>query len=147
MQIMEAQLFQEMFLKIILDRSQFISKFVSLGEDAFSLSSNSTFYLLLPMVLHDCEKKLTVDWTLMRRCLSSPIFKGTAEIIMNDILPSDHFKLANGCMSRTDVVNSLVHVPHKEEFCFVTNIVDEKNGYSPYRDSDDMSFMEHFINR
>ncbi|GLU01387.1 hypothetical protein SLE2022_186970 [Rubroshorea leprosula] len=146
-EIMEAQLFQEMFLKVILDRSQFMSEFVPLGKDAFSMSSNSTFYLLLPMVLHDCEKKLTVDWTMIRRCLSSPIFKSPAEIIMNEIPPSDCLELANGCRSRTDVVNSLVHVPHKEEFCFVTDIVNEKNGYSPYKDSEAANFVEHFINR
>lgn len=145
-EIMEAQHFQEMFLKIILDRSQFIPEFVPLGS--FSISSNSTFYLLLPVIVHDLENKVTADWIFMRRCLASPIFRTPVKVLKNEILSSNVcLELGNGCWSISDIMNSLVYVPHKKAFCFITNIADGKNGYSRYKDSETLRFTEYFVNK
>ncbi|XP_077222093.1 endoribonuclease Dicer homolog 4-like [Tasmannia lanceolata] len=62
-EITHAQNFQEMFLKIILDRSEFVSNFVPLGKKASSHLGSSTFYLLLPIWKHEHEDKMIVDWS------------------------------------------------------------------------------------
>ncbi|XVF48473.1 hypothetical protein PTKIN_Ptkin03bG0193100 [Pterospermum kingtungense] len=142
-EIVRAQHFQEMFFKVILDRTKLLSEFVPLGNKEF-LASSSTFYLLLPVILHNCDNKVTVDWGIIQRCLSSPLFKTPAEAVKNENFPSDIFlKLANGCRSIRDVENSLVYAPHKKAFYFITNIVHEKNGYSLYKDSGTLSHVEH----
>ncbi|XP_022729085.1 dicer-like protein 4 isoform X2 [Durio zibethinus] len=143
-EIMQAQHFQEMFLKVILDRSKLLSEFVPLGNNEFLASSSSTFYLLLPVILHNSENKVTVDWRIVQRCLSSPLFKTPAEAVKNENFRSDAcLQLANGCKSIRDVENSLVYAPHKKAFYFIANIVGEKNGYSLYRDSGTLSHVEH----
>lgn len=144
MQIMQAQHFQEMFFKVILDRSKFLSEYVPLGNNEVFASSSSTFYLLLPVILHNCENKVMVDWKIIKRCLSSPLFKTPAEAVENGNFPSGVcLELANGCRDVRDVKNSFVYAPHKVAFYFITNIVGEKNGYSPYRDSGTLSHVEH----
>ncbi|KAE8682671.1 Dicer-like protein 4 [Hibiscus syriacus] len=143
-EIMEALHFQEMFLKVILDRSKLLSEFVPLGNDDFLSSSSSTFYLLLPVILSNCENKVTVDWAIVQRCLSSPLFKTPVEAAKNEKFSSDVcLQLVNGCRSIRDIENSLVYAPHKAAFYFITNIVSEKNGYSPCRDSGTVNHVEH----
>ncbi|XVE71087.1 hypothetical protein DITRI_Ditri10aG0122200 [Diplodiscus trichospermus] len=143
-EIMQANHFQEMFLKVILDRSKILSEFVLLGNEEFLASSSSTFYLLLPVILQNCENEVTVDWRIVRRCLSSPLFKAPAESARNENFPSNIcLQLANGCWSIRDIENSLVYAPHKKAFYFITNIVGQKNSYSPYRDSGTLSHLEH----
>ncbi|KAI4335598.1 hypothetical protein L6164_014232 [Bauhinia variegata] len=149
-EIMTAQHFQEMFLKIVLDRSEFIPEYVPLGKDDLLQKSTSisTFYLLLPVILQDNENAMSIDWKTMRRCLSSPIFRHPADTVDMETLPSDiHLQLANGCRSVRDIENSLVYVQHKNAFYFVTNIVHEKNGLSPYGASGSSSYMDHFIQK
>lgn len=141
---MQAQQFQEMFLKVILDRSEFNSEFVPLGKDDYCESSSSTFYLLLPVIFH----KNSVDWKIIRRCLSSPVFGTPGGSVDRKSLPSHGpLQLHNGRSSESDVENSLVYATHKKWFYFVTNIVFEKNGYSPYKDSDSLSHVDHLISR
>ncbi|KAH9654546.1 Dicer-like protein 4 [Citrus sinensis] len=141
-EIMQAQQFQEMFLKVILDRSEFNSEFVPLGKDDYCESSSSTFYLLLPVIFH----KNSVDWKIIRRCLSSPVFGTPGGSVDRKSLPSHGpLQLHNGWSSESDVENSLVYATHKKWFYFVTNIVFEKNGYSPYKDSDSLSHVDHLI--
>jgi len=142
---MFAQNFQEMYLKIILDRSEFIPEFVPLGRNDISKSSSSTFYLLLPVVLHDNESIITVDWEIVRRCLSSPVFRASEDDMVKEHFPLDdeHLQLINGYRSISDVENSLVYAPHRKEFFFITNIVHGKNGYSPYKESETSSYLEH----
>jgi endoribonuclease Dicer len=142
---MFAQNFQEMYLKIILDRSEFIPEFVPLGRNDISKSSSSTFYLLLPVVLHDNESIITVDWEIVRRCLSSPVFRASEDDMVKEYFPLDdeHLHLINGYRSISDVENSLVYAPHRKEFFFITNIVHGKNGYSPYKESETSSYLEH----
>ncbi|KAE8724485.1 Dicer-like protein 4 [Hibiscus syriacus] len=143
-EIMEALHFQEMFLKVILDRSKLLSEFVPLGNNDFLSSSSSTFYLLLPVILSNCENKVTVDWGSVQRCLSSPLFKTPVEAAKNENFSSDVcLQLVNGCRSIRDIENSLVYATHKVAFYFITNIVSEKNGYSPYRDSGTVNHVEN----
>ncbi|TYH69445.1 hypothetical protein ES332_D05G056400v1 [Gossypium tomentosum] len=111
-EIMQAQHFQEMFFKVILDRSELLSEFITLGN-VFLSSSSSTFYLLA----------------------------SSAKI---ENFPSDVcLHLVNGCRSIRDIENSLVYATHKRAFYFITSIVGEKNGYSPYRDSGTLNHVEH----
>ncbi|KAL0315312.1 UNVERIFIED_CONTAM: Dicer-like protein 4 [Sesamum radiatum] len=141
-EIAAAEMFQQMFLKIILDRHQFIPEYVSLeNNDVYELSS-STFYLLLPVIQH-VDDKISVDWTLVNRCLSSPIFRhpgiGRADETSQ---VKNYLHLANGQKSVHDVVNSLVYVPCKCTFFFISDILPEKSGYSLYNDS--KSHVEHY---
>nr|WOD55120.1 DICER-like protein 4 [Abelmoschus esculentus] len=112
-EIMDALRFQEMFFKVILDRSKLLSEFVPLGNVDFPSSSSSTFYLLLPVILSNCENKVTVDWGIVQRCLSSPLFKTPVEAAKSGSFSSDVcLQLANGCRSIRDVENSLVSDVH-----------------------------------
>lgn len=144
LQITLAQNFQEMYLKIILDRTEFIPQFVPLGKNAICKSSSSTFYLLLPVILHDNESTITVDWEIVMRCLSSPVFRTSGDAMVKEHFPLDvDLQLINGCRSISDVENSLVYAPHRKEFFFISNIVHGKNGYSPYKESETSSYLEH----
>ncbi|WCJ29844.1 dicer-like 4 [Euphorbia peplus] len=139
-EITQALNFQEMFLKIILDRSEIVPDFVPLGKDGFYASS-PTFYLLLP-VLHDSGNLVTVNWEIVRRCISSPVFTR----MENGCIPSDpHLQLANGCRSTSDIENSLVYVPHKKEFYFIVNVVHGKDANCPYKDSGGPSHVQHLL--
>ncbi|CAH9093430.1 unnamed protein product [Cuscuta europaea] len=139
-----AEQFQQMFLKIILDRKEFIPEFMSLGRKEFS-HSISTFFLLLPLNSHEDNTKF-VDWKLVRRCLSSPIFN-SSEYAQEDRISQLHnqLQLANGPKSVNDIVNSLVYLPCKEKFFFVSDIVVNKDGYSLYKDS--TNHVTHYANR
>ncbi|XP_061375757.1 dicer-like protein 4 isoform X1 [Gastrolobium bilobum] len=146
-EIKMAEKFQEMFLKVILDRSEFVSEFVDLGKGAESRTSTSTFYLLLPVIFQEYENSMTVDWKTVRRCLGSAIFRHPADMVDKKVFPLDiHLQLANGYRSVRDVENSLVYATHKKLFYFVTNI-DQKNGLSPNKDSGTSSYMDHFIEK
>ncbi|KAK9269302.1 hypothetical protein L1049_001073 [Liquidambar formosana] len=143
-QILQAQRFQEMFLKVILERSEFVPEFVPLGKSDIYQLNSSTFYLLLPVILHNCKNIVTVDWKIIRRCLSSPIFRTPTDAIHNGILPSDNYlQLANGFRSINDVVDSLVYAPYKKAFFFVSDVLDDKDGYSRYKES--TSHVEHLF--
>lgn len=143
-----AENFQEMYLKIVLDRLEFVSEFVPLGRGAESCTSTSTFYLLLPVILQEYENVMTVDWKTVRRCLCSPIFRHPADIVDQKVFPLDtHLQLANGFRSVRDVENSLVYAPHRQTFYFVTYVIYGKNGFSPYKDSGTSSYVDHFVEK
>ncbi|RDY03580.1 Dicer-like protein 4, partial [Mucuna pruriens] len=147
-EIKMAECFQEMFLKIILDRLQFVSEFVDLGKGAESHTSTSTFYLLLPVILQDYRNVMKVDWKTVKRCLCSPVFRHPADTMDKKVFPLDiHLQLANGYRSVRDVENSLVYAPHKKIFYFVTNINYQKNGFSTHKDSGTSSYMDYFIEK
>ncbi|KAI3443972.1 hypothetical protein Pfo_000637 [Paulownia fortunei] len=140
-EIASAEKFQQMFLKIILDRHKFIPEYVSLEDNDVLESSSSTFYLLLPVIEHECDK-FSADWTLIKRCLSSPIFRHPRVGMGDEISQlNNHLHLANGCSSLHDTLNSLVYVPCRDTFFFISDILPEKNGYSSYNDS--KSHAEH----
>ncbi|KAM3337085.1 dicer-like protein 4 isoform X1 [Capsicum galapagoense] len=140
-EIQLAEKFQRMFLKIILDRSEFISEFVSLEKRDY-VDSASKFYLLLPVNLFG-RNKISVDWELVRRCLSSPIFRNSVCAGNNGLSKFDEqLQLANGSKSIHDVVNSLVYVPCKDAFFFISDVVKDKNAYSIYKDS--KNHVEHY---
>ncbi|KAK6942250.1 hypothetical protein RJ641_027627 [Dillenia turbinata] len=131
-EILLAENFQEVCLKIVLDRSEFDSEFVSLGKHISSKLSSSTFYLLLPVVLHGNSCIDRVDWETIKRCLSSPIFETATDAKDQRFLsPGDHLLLGNGSTPKSDIVNSLVYVPYKKSFFFISEILADKNGYSP----------------
>lgn len=137
-----AEKFQKVFLKVLLDRHEFKPEYVSI-EDSNAYGSNSlAFYLLLPVVEHGHDR-ISVDWTLIRRCLSSPIFKHPSSDVENDIFQvRNHLHLANGCKSLNDTLNSLVYLPCKDTFLFISDILKEKNAHSLYDDS--KSHVEHY---
>ncbi|WJZ98263.1 hypothetical protein VitviT2T_016802 [Vitis vinifera] len=139
-EILQAHNFQEMYLQVILNRSIFETEIVHLGKSDFCKSSSSTFYLLLPVILNECENMITVDWQIIRRCLSSPIFRNPADRV--DKLPplNDHLRLADGVYRESDVINSLVYAPYKKAFFFVSRISAGRNGYSPYKDSSHLEY-------
>ncbi|CAI8584290.1 unnamed protein product [Vicia faba] len=139
-EIKMAENFQEMFLKVILDRLEFVSKFVELSAE--SHTRTSTFYLLLPVILK--EYAMNIDWKTVKRCLCSAIFRHPEDALDKKVTPLDnHLQLANGYRSVRDVENSLVYTSHTKAFFFVTNVIYEKNGFSPFKDSDTSSYMDH----
>jgi len=141
-----AEDFQEMFLKISLDRLEFLSEIVDLGMAVESHTSSSTFYLLLPVVLQEYGNTMKVDWKTVKRCLWSPIFRHPEYTMDKKKFPFDnHLQLANGSKSVRDVENSLVYVPHKKTFYFVTNIDYEKTGFSPHKESGASSYVDYLI--
>lgn len=130
-----------MFLKVIIDRAEFISEFVPLGRTDFDIVAPRTYYLMLPVIWCEYEEAMTIDWKLVRRCLSSPIFRMPEVAEANGLpQPSKQLHLANGAKSVRDVVNSLIYVPSKKLFYFVSDVVLEKNAYSEYKAS-----RSHFI--
>ncbi|OWM72843.1 hypothetical protein CDL15_Pgr021149 [Punica granatum] len=147
-EIVLAQNFQEMCLRVILDRFDFVSEYVALGKSNSSRSSMSKFYLLLPVTLGRSHKTISIDWTTIRRCLTSPIFGRPANSLEDESRspPFDLIILANGTRSRSNVENSLVYVPHKNCFFFVTNINYKKNGHSLYKETDSTTVAEFLRN-
>ncbi|XP_006653591.1 endoribonuclease Dicer homolog 4 [Oryza brachyantha] len=142
--MMLAQKFQEMFLKILLDRSEFTSSHVILGNDV-TLEINSTFYLLLPIKQKCYGDKFMIDWPAVERCLSSPIFKAPKDVSVHDSYsPNKSLRLLDGICSKTDVVGSVVFSPHNNIFFFVDAILDEINARSEYKDA---TYAEHFKER
>lgn len=143
-QIRLAELFQEVALKVLFERGELIPEFVPLELQDSSRTSKSTFYLLLPISLHDAESVISVDWVTIRSCLSSPIFK-TPSVLVEDIIPptGSYLNLANGCWNIDDVKNSLVFMTHNKQFYFVADICYGRNGFSPVKESSTKSHMEN----
>lgn len=135
-----------MFLKLVLDRTEFVSEFVPLGKHDFSRSSSSTFYLLLPVILGNNYKIASIDWRTIKKCLSSPVFRAPGDALGRKSHPSD-IRLASGFKSISDVKNSLVYAPYKSTFYFITDVVQERNAYSPYKDSGTLSYVDHLIKK
>ncbi|XP_027919054.1 dicer-like protein 4 isoform X1 [Vigna unguiculata] len=147
-EIKMAEKFQEMFLKIILDRLEFVSDTVDLGMAAEAQTSSLTFYLLLPVVLQEYGNAMKVDWKTVKRCLWSPIFRHPKYTMDKRKSSFDiHLKLANGYRSVRDVENGLVYAPHKKTFYFVTNIDYEKTGFSLHKESGTSSYVDDLIEK
>lgn len=147
MQIRLAELFQEVALKVLFERQELIPEFVPLELQDSSRTSKSTFYLLLPISLHDAESVISVDWVTIRSCLSSPIFKSPSGLVEAIVPPTgSQLKLANGCWNIDDVKNSLVFTTHSKQFYFVADICHGRNGFSPVKKSGTKSHMESIHN-
>ncbi|OEL23902.1 Endoribonuclease Dicer-like protein 4, partial [Dichanthelium oligosanthes] len=135
--------FQEMFLKVLLDRSEFTSPYVMLGNDAEQM--DSTFYLLLPIKQKFYGDKFMIDWPAVKRCLSSPVFQDPMGLSLHDsYLPNESLKLLDGTYSKADVIGSLVFTPHNDLFFFVDAILDEINGRSEFNGA---TYAEYFKER
>ncbi|KAL8152481.1 hypothetical protein V2J09_010241 [Rumex salicifolius] len=134
-EILLAQKFQEMFLKIILDRSKFVANVVPLGSNISCELRSSMFYLLLPVIPHDHQGMMTVDWKVISKCLSSPIFNASSELGDHQNSSGGSLKLVDGPESVNNILNSLVYVAHKKSFFFVSELLPEKNAYSSHNAS------------
>nr|DAD45156.1 TPA_asm: hypothetical protein HUJ06_003386 [Nelumbo nucifera] len=144
----QAEYFQELFLKLILNRSELFPDFVPLGKNDSSQASSSTFYLLLPVKQHEYKEKMTVDWEIVKRCLSSPVFRVQINGADSDHLSvSNSLRLASGPRRISDIVNSLVYCPHRKLFFFVAGILPGINGYSPFPGSRYSSYSEYYIQK
>uniref|UniRef100_A0A0D3FXT9 Dicer-like protein 4 n=1 Tax=Oryza barthii TaxID=65489 RepID=A0A0D3FXT9_9ORYZ len=144
LQMMLAHKFQEMCLKILLDRSEFTSPHVKLGNDV-TLEINSTFYLLLPIKQKCYGDRFMIDWPAVERCLSSPIFKDPIDVSVHASYSSNEsLRLLDGIFSKTDVVGSVVFSPHNNIFFFVDGILDEINAWSEHSGA---TYAEHFKER
>ncbi|KAK9130502.1 hypothetical protein Sjap_010989 [Stephania japonica] len=143
-EITQAQNFQELCLKIILDRSTFFSDFVPLGESDGS-QSLSTFYLLLPVRKSNHENKLGVDWNIIRSCLSSPVFhRGVDSIDHIPIYGSSSLILDSGLVNTKDIMNCLVFTPHNNLFFLVVDILHGMDAESAFSDHKRMNYVEHY---
>lgn len=133
-----------MFLKVILDRSDFFGDFVALGKNAASSQHSSTFYLLLPVKQNKCDSTMNINWEIVRRCLSSPIFKHPIASCERDPHPiSNSLELRNCRFSESDVLNSLVFTPHNKFFYFVDGILHETNAHCQHKPG--TSYLEHYM--
>ncbi|PKA57540.1 Endoribonuclease Dicer like 4 [Apostasia shenzhenica] len=139
-EILLAQKFQEMSLKIILDRSEYFLDTIALGNCDASLSS--TFYLLLPVMGKTCGESLAIDWITVKHCLSSPIFVPPtySSRCLNE---GNTLKLQHGPVKISDVLNSLVFVPNNRLFFFVDDILHGTNAFSK-KGSGDASYAEYY---
>jgi endoribonuclease Dicer len=143
-QMMLAHNFQEMFLKVLLDRSEFTSSYVMLEIDA-ALQIRSTFYLLLPIKQKFYGDKFMIDWPTIKRCLASPVFQRSMGLSPHDTyLPNESLKLLDGTYHKADVTGSLVFTPHNNLFFFVDVILDEINGKSEFNGA---TYEEYFKER
>ncbi|XP_048490834.1 dicer-like protein 4 isoform X2 [Beta vulgaris subsp. vulgaris] len=133
--------FQEMCLKIILDRSEFMCGHVPLKNNKVSESNSSIFYLVLPVIPQECDNSISVDWMVIRRCLSSPIFAPHGHLLSTRITLDSYLQLADGPASVNDILNSLIYVSYKKSFFFVSQILPDKNGFSLHNSS--TSHIEH----
>lgn len=137
--------FQEMCLKIILDRSEFMCGHVPLKNNKVSESNSSIFYLVLPVIPQECDNSISVDWMVIRRCLSSPIFAPHGHLLSTRITLDSYLQLADGPASVNDILNSLIYVSYKKSFFFVSQILPDKNGFSLHNSS--TSHIEHLSGR
>ncbi|KAK9706277.1 hypothetical protein RND81_07G114300 [Saponaria officinalis] len=136
-----AQHFQEVCLKVIMDRSEFICDYVPLRGCEVRESNSSKFYILLPVIWQEFGKKSSVDWMTIRKCLSSPIFTSPAPLVSSRIPSEGHLHLADGPASVNVILNSLVYVGHKKSFFFVSEVRTDRNGYSLHNSS--TTHVEH----
>lgn len=142
--MMLAHNFQEMFLKVLLDRSEFTSSSVMLKSDA-ELQISSTFYLLLPIKQKFYGDKFMIDWPTVKRCLASPVFQHCMGLSPCDTyLPQESLKLLDGTYNKADVTGSLVFTPHNNLFFFVDVILDDINAKSELNGA---TYEEHFKER
>lgn len=131
-----------MWLKAIIDKSEFVTDFVQLSEDDAS-NSASTFYLLLPVAMDEHKGSMDVDWQLITKCLSSPIFKNPEDTTCNQTShTNDCLHLANGSARLNDLINSLVYVPCKDTFYFVSDYFPQKNYFSLFKD--EINYVDHY---
>ncbi|KQJ83511.1 hypothetical protein BRADI_5g15337v3 [Brachypodium distachyon] len=143
-QMILARNFQEMFLKILLDRSEFTSSDVILCNDD-TLEISSTFYLLLPIKQKCCGDIFVIDWPTVVRCLSSPVFRDPVDVsVHGSYIPNESLRLLDEVYSRTDVVGSLIFVPHNNTFFIIDVILDKLNGRSEFNGA---TYEEHYRER
>lgn len=141
-EIVLAERFQEMWLKAIVDKSEFVRDFVRLGKDDVS-SPMSTFYLLLPVIVDKYRGSMTVDWKLITKCLSSPIFRIPEDNTCDQTSHMNNWLyLSNGPTKINDIMNSLVYVPCKDTFYFVSGLLPDQDAFSLFKE--ETNYVDHF---
>nr|XP_043623396.1 dicer-like protein 4 isoform X2 [Erigeron canadensis] len=144
--IVLAERFQEMWLKAIIDKSEFTTDFVRLGKDDVKddvSNSSLTFYLLLPVTTDEHVRTMTVDWKLITKCLSSPIFKNPEYIKCDQTSDLNNcLYLANGPTQINDILDSLVYVPCKDIFYFVSDYLSGRDSFSKFKD--ETRYVDHY---
>ncbi|XP_020599927.1 endoribonuclease Dicer homolog 4 isoform X2 [Phalaenopsis equestris] len=138
-EISQAEKFQEMFLKILLDRSEYFNEIVALGKSNAYLSS--TFYLLLPVIEQNNGENKAIDWSTVKRCLSSPAFEHV--LYEKGLTERNTLELFNGQENVSHILDSLVFVPHNKLFYFVDGLLPEINSNSRMANRD-TSYAEHY---
>ncbi|KAF5182541.1 Dicer-like protein, partial [Thalictrum thalictroides] len=147
-EIVQAQTFQELYLKIILDREEFFADFVPLEKKDSIQSKPSNSYLLLPVRQNKHEHKLAVDWELIKRCLSSPVFGAQKNALDSGLVAAGKpLILADGPASTSDVVNSLIFTPHNKLFFFVDGILSGMDANSPFTDASSANYLQHYTQK
>ncbi|MCL7029021.1 hypothetical protein MKW94_016083 [Papaver nudicaule] len=149
-EVVQAENFQEMFLKIILDRSDFFSDFVPLGMNDIRQGSPSSLYLLLPLKQSEHENRLLIDWDIIKTCLSSAVFRSpkvSCDSFESPVPPCESLEFANGSVSRSDILNTLVFTPHNKLFFFVDGILDGIDAESPFTSEHHSSYIEYYIQK
>ncbi|XP_020525714.1 endoribonuclease Dicer homolog 4 isoform X2 [Amborella trichopoda] len=144
-QIIDARNFQEMYLKILLDRTEFMLDYIPLGKKDEPPLTSSTFYLLLPLEKLLSEDRFTIDWTTIRDCLSSPAFRASRDIIENTQLHvGETLELIDGPINVNYITKSLVFTPRTKLFFFVTEILHGVSATSRMESYKDITYAEYY---
>ncbi|XP_078438839.1 dicer-like 4 isoform X2 [Wolffia australiana] len=144
--ICSAQKYQEMFHKVIFDRSKFFAQYVPLGDIDIE-QSLCPYYLLLP-VIQGTGGEIFIDWTSVECCLSSPVFHSTVPDKNFDSMSSvETLTLVDGPVEKKNVIGSLVYTPHSKRLFFVDDILHETNAYNQMRGCPSLTYEAHYIKR
>lgn len=148
-QLRDALNFQEIFLRILLDRQDFRTDYVELGTEDVNLGLSSTSYLLLPVQSCDSKQELCIDWKIIKDCLSSPVFshesKGlsAADDSGNQLEERDFWRFDNGWVHIDNIRNTLVVTSHNDTFYCIVDILHEINANS-YAETMNCSYADYY---
>ncbi|KAH9296951.1 hypothetical protein KI387_028633, partial [Taxus chinensis] len=149
-QLRDALKFQEVYLRIMLDRPDFLEDYVALGREDRNWGSSSTTYLLLPVQSCDAEKDISIEWKIIKEILSSPIFSHTSQKLAEEfcnehlIKRRDYLRLANGWAPVETLQNTLVLTTHNNTFYCIVDVLPQINSNSKFRECTEYNYSEYF---
>ncbi|GLJ43003.1 hypothetical protein SUGI_0892520 [Cryptomeria japonica] len=149
-QLAEALKFQEIYLRIILDRADFENDYVEVGREDRNQGNPSTSYLLLPVQSCDAKKDITIEWKIIKDILSSPVFSLTSQKMPENfgeghlLEMRDYLRLANGWVPMQTLKNSLVLTTHDNTFYCIVDILHQMNSNSKFGISSEYNYAEYF---
>lgn len=148
-QLSDALKFQEIFLRILLDRQDFCTDYVELGVEDANFGMSSTSYLLLPVQSCDGKQELCIDWKIIKDCLSSPVFShaskglpaadGSGNLLEN----RDYLWFDNGWVHIDTIQNCLVVTSHNDTFYCIVDVLHEINANS-YAETMNCSYADYY---
>eukprot|EP01018_Ginkgo_biloba_P039623 Gb_34257 [translate_table: standard] len=150
LQLKDGVKFQEVFLGIMLDRTKFQADYVALGSEDLNSWSSSTLYLLLPLQPGNDKDEMSIDWKMVKDCLSSPVFdhpaKESSAAVVSSNLPQkmDSLRLVNGWVDMETIRNSLVVTWHNGTFYCIVEILHELNAYSKFPKTKECSYADYY---